>query len=85
MNASWEDGETVDEFFKLVFGTNHFLVSEQADICPQMSTVHQLTRLTQTMEEAFNKNENTLAVIIDFKNAYDWVWRKKFFKGFKRG
>ena len=35
------------------------------------------------MEEAFNKNENTLAVIIDFKNAYDWVWRKKFLKDLK--
>ena len=37
----------------------------------------QIARLTQDIKSAFNRKESDLAVFVDFKGAYDTVWREK--------
>ena len=40
------------------------------------STTNALLNFTQSIMNGFNKNEITLAVLIDFEKAYDSIWRE---------
>lgn len=55
----------------------HTLKEEQAGFRKNRSTAYQLTKLTHSIKTAFNKNESALAIFVDFKGAYDTVWRNK--------
>ena len=53
------------------------LMEEQAGFRTNMSTSNALTRLVQSVKDGFHKKKSTLAVFVDFKGAYDTVWREK--------
>jgi hypothetical protein len=56
---------------------NNILAPEQAGFRENRSTSQQIFRFTQEIKEALNKHESVLAVFIDFKGAYDTIWREK--------
>ncbi|GFV34893.1 putative RNA-directed DNA polymerase from transposon BS [Trichonephila clavipes] len=39
------------------------------------STMDQVVKLTQEIKDDFHQKQSTLAVLVDFKAAYDKVWR----------
>ena len=41
------------------------------------STTQQVAMLSQEMKDALDNSKSTLAVFIDFKSAYDSIWRQK--------
>ena len=60
--------------------TNNLISPAQAGFRQYHSTNEQVILLSQEIKEAFNKKEETLAVFVDFKSAYDNVWRYKLIK-----
>jgi hypothetical protein len=49
----------------------------QAGFRRKRSTIEQATFLSQCIKDGFHEKQSTLAVFVDFKNAYDKVWRRK--------
>lgn len=56
----------------------------QAGFQKHRSTIDQLVKLTQSVKDSFNRKQSTLAVYVDFKAAYDKVWRPMLIKMFKK-
>ncbi|GFX10851.1 hypothetical protein TNCV_3196131 [Trichonephila clavipes] len=44
------------------------------------NTTEQIVRLTQHIKDGFQKKQSTLVVFVDFKSAFDRVWRKMLLK-----
>ena len=57
--------------------TKNILAEEQAGFRQGRSTAQQTLRFTQAVKEAFNNKGSILAIFIDFKGAYDNVWKNK--------
>ena len=57
--------------------SQNLISNEQTGFRKDSSPIHQLTRFTQEVKTNFNKNETTLALFVDFKGAFDNVWREK--------
>ena len=55
--------------------TNNILSPSQAGFRRNHSTNQQVILLSQDIKEAFNNKEDTLAVFVDLKSAYDNIWR----------
>ena len=55
--------------------THNLLSPSQAGFRRNHSTNEQVILLSQDIKEAFNNKEDTLAVFVDLKSAYDNVWR----------
>ena len=49
---------------------------EQAAFRQDRSTEHQITYISQAIEDAFNDKKNTLAAWIDLEKAFDKVWKE---------
>lgn len=47
----------------------------QAGFRRYRSTVDQVMKLTQAVKDGFHRRQSTLAVLVDFRAAYDKVWR----------
>ena len=62
----------------------NILAEEQAGFRDNMSTGNSLMNFVQEVKQNFNKKESTLAVFIDFKGAYDTVWRSHLINKLKR-
>ena len=56
--------------------TEDILDKEQEGFRHFRSTSNALLNFTQSIVDGFNEKEMTLAVLIDFENAYDSVWRE---------
>ena len=56
--------------------TSGHLGKNQAGFRKGKSTVDQLFRLTQSINDGFQNKKHTLAVFVDLQQAYDRVWRK---------
>ncbi|KAI5720833.1 hypothetical protein M8J77_012264 [Diaphorina citri] len=52
----------------------------QAGFRKARSTNEQVLRLSQEIKDAFNRKETTVAVFVDFRAAYDGIWRCKLFE-----
>ncbi|VDO10343.1 unnamed protein product [Rodentolepis nana] len=57
--------------------TNNILRSEQAGFRPQRSTNQQVATLSQHIKDALDARNTLTAVFVDFKSAYDLVWKEK--------
>ena len=57
--------------------SNRLLSPHQAGFRNNRSTVDQIAYLMQDVKEGFNKKLSTLVVMIDFRAAFDRVWRGK--------
>ncbi|GFY59369.1 putative RNA-directed DNA polymerase from transposon BS [Trichonephila inaurata madagascariensis] len=53
---------------------------KQAGFRRSYNTIQQIARLTQHIKDGFQKKQSTLAVFVDFKSAFDKVWRKMLLK-----
>lgn len=53
------------------------IIPEQAGFRKYHSTNQQILRLSQEVKDALDKQLTTLAVFVDFKGAYDSIWRGK--------
>ncbi|GFY63389.1 putative RNA-directed DNA polymerase from transposon BS [Trichonephila inaurata madagascariensis] len=53
---------------------------KQAGFRRSYNTTEQIVRLTQHIKDCFQKKQNMLAVFVDFKSAFDRVWRKMLLK-----
>jgi hypothetical protein len=62
---------------------NNILAPEQAGFRENRSTSQQICRFTQEIKEALNKHESVLAVLVDFKGAYNTIWREKLINKLK--
>jgi hypothetical protein len=62
---------------------NNNLAPEQAGFRENRSTSQQIFRFTQEKKETLNMQESVLAVFIDFKGAYDTIWREKLINKLK--
>ena len=58
---------------------NELITPGQAGFRAGRNSVDQVTCLLQRMADGFQMRESTLAVFIDFKQAYDRVWRPGLF------
>ena len=56
---------------------NNSICTDQAGFRKHHSTNQQILRLSQDVKDAMDKRCTTLAVFVDFKGAYDAVWRAK--------
>lgn len=53
------------------------LISDcQAGFKPRRNTIEHVIRLSQSIKQGFQHKQSTLAVFIDFRAAFDNVWRK---------
>jgi len=57
--------------------SQNLLVEGQVGFRNNMSTSNSLMRFVQVMKQGFNQKQSTLAVFMEFKGAYDMVWRSK--------
>ena len=48
----------------------------QAGFRKHRSTTDQIVKFSQAVKDGFHRKQSTLAVLVDFKAAYDKVWRK---------
>ncbi|GBN95212.1 RNA-directed DNA polymerase from mobile element jockey [Araneus ventricosus] len=55
--------------------TNNILCPEQFGFRKNLSTTHQLIRVVEFIEEAFNTKQKTGAVFLDIQKAFDRVWQ----------
>ncbi|KAI5754580.1 hypothetical protein M8J77_009716 [Diaphorina citri] len=55
----------------------NILSQYQAGFRKHRSTNEQVIRLSQEIKDAFNRKEMSVAVFVDFKAAYDGIWRCK--------
>ncbi|VDO04378.1 unnamed protein product [Rodentolepis nana] len=55
--------------------TINFLKSEQAGFRPQRSTNQQVATFSQHIKDALDARNTLTAVFVDFKSAYDLVWK----------
>lgn len=55
--------------------TQDILCKEQAGFRKNQSTTQQILKFSQEVKDGLDENKATLAVFVDFKNAYDLVWR----------
>ncbi|GFX43799.1 uncharacterized protein LOC103524116 [Trichonephila clavipes] len=53
---------------------------KQAGFRRKYNTTEQIVRLTQHIKNGFQKKQRTLVVFVDFKSAFDRVWRKMLLK-----
>ncbi|GFS68617.1 putative RNA-directed DNA polymerase from transposon BS [Trichonephila clavipes] len=53
---------------------------KQAGFGRSSNTTEQIVRLTQHIKDSFQKMQSTLVVFVDFKAAFDRVWRKMLLK-----
>jgi hypothetical protein len=67
----------INNRLKSFLGTNSLLNEHQAGFRSNRSTIDQAAAFTQSVKEEFNKGNSTLAVLVDFKAAFDSVWREK--------
>jgi hypothetical protein len=67
----------INNRLKSFLDTNSLLTEHQADFRSIRSTIDQATAFTQSVKEEFNKGNSTLAVLVDFKAAFDSVWKEK--------
>ncbi|GFS65477.1 putative RNA-directed DNA polymerase from transposon BS [Trichonephila clavipes] len=64
----------------VVCGLQEFLETKgaisvwQAGFRRHRSTMDQVVKLTQAIQDGFHRKKSTLAVLVDFKVAYDKVW-----------
>ncbi|GFQ90139.1 putative RNA-directed DNA polymerase from transposon BS [Trichonephila clavata] len=56
----------------------------QAGFRRHKSTMEQVMKLTQTLRDGFHRRQPILAVLVDFKAAYDNVWHKRLLHKFKK-
>jgi hypothetical protein len=56
---------------------NKLLSPEQAGFRQHRSTMDQVAAFTQDVKEKLDSKESTLAVLVDFKAAFDTVCREK--------
>ncbi len=56
---------------------NNKLTIFQAASRPQRETTDQLHRLKLDIDLGFNKRQNTLAVFVDLKQAFDSIWSER--------
>ncbi|GBM84600.1 putative RNA-directed DNA polymerase from transposon BS [Araneus ventricosus] len=54
---------------------NNLLCPEQFGFRPNLSTTHQLVRVTEYITEGFTKKQKTGAVFLDIQKAFDRVWK----------
>jgi ribonuclease HI len=60
---------------------NCSLISErQAGFRRDFNTTEQIVRLTQHIKDGFQAKQSTIAAFVDFKSAFDRVWRKMLLK-----
>ncbi|VDO16152.1 unnamed protein product [Rodentolepis nana] len=57
--------------------TNNILRSGQAGLRPQRSTNQQVATFSQHIKDALDARNTLTAVFVDFKSAYDLVWKEK--------
>jgi len=65
------------------FPESQNLLVEEQDGFRNMSTSNSLMRFVQDVKQGFNQKKSTLAVFIDFKRAYNTVWRSKLMSKLK--
>ncbi|GFY39692.1 putative RNA-directed DNA polymerase from transposon BS [Trichonephila inaurata madagascariensis] len=53
---------------------------KQAGFRRSHNTTEQIVHLTQYIKDGFQKKQSTLVVFVDFKSAFDRVWRKMLLK-----
>ncbi|GFW43681.1 probable RNA-directed DNA polymerase from transposon BS [Trichonephila clavipes] len=53
---------------------------KQAGFRRSYNTTEQIVRLTQYIKDGFQKKQSTLVVFVDFKSAFDRIWRKMLLK-----
>jgi len=63
--------------------SQNLLVKEQAGFSNNMSTSNLPMRFFQDVKQGFNQKKSTLAVFVDFKGAFDMVWRSKLMSKLK--
>jgi len=63
--------------------SRNLLVKEQVGFRNNMSTSNSLMRFVQDVKQRFNQRKSTLAVFIEFKGAYNTVWRSKLISKLK--
>ena len=56
----------------------------QAGFRKHRSTMDQVVKFTQAVKDGFHRKQSTLAVLVDFKAAYDKVWRRMLISKLKR-
>ncbi|GFY26497.1 probable RNA-directed DNA polymerase from transposon BS [Trichonephila clavipes] len=62
-----------------VLGCCH-ISEKQAGFRRSYNTTEQIVRLTQHIKDGFQKKQSTPVVFVDFKSAFDRVWRKMLLK-----
>jgi hypothetical protein len=67
----------INNRFKSSLETNSLLTEHQAGFRSNRSTIDQAVAFTQSVKEEFNNGNSILAVLVDFKAAFDSVWREK--------
>nr|CDS33973.1 endonuclease reverse transcriptase [Hymenolepis microstoma] len=60
--------------------TNNILGNEQGGLRPQRSTNQQVATLCQHIKDALDARNILAALFIDFKSAYDLVWKEMLIK-----
>ncbi|VDO12716.1 unnamed protein product [Rodentolepis nana] len=68
---------TVNRRLTWFLETNDILRSEQAGFRPQRSTNQQVATFSQHIKDALDARNTLTAVFVDFKSAYDLVWKEK--------
>ncbi|GFY40143.1 probable RNA-directed DNA polymerase from transposon BS [Trichonephila inaurata madagascariensis] len=61
-------------------GSCGHISEKQAGFRRRYNTTEKIVRLTQHIKDGFQKKQSTLAVFVDFKSAFDRVWRKMLLK-----
>jgi hypothetical protein len=67
----------VNECLTIYLEANKLLSPEQAGFRQRKSTMDQAAAFTQDVKEKLDSKESTFAVLVDFKAAFDTVWREK--------
>ena len=63
--------------------SQRLLINEQRGFRPDFTTMHQVIRLTQSIKDSYNRGKSVVALFVDFRGAFDTVWRKKLLNKLK--
>ncbi|GBN75199.1 putative RNA-directed DNA polymerase from transposon BS, partial [Araneus ventricosus] len=63
---------------------NNIIISEQFGFRKNLSTNHQVVRVTELIHDGFEKSESTGALFLDVANAFDKIWHDGLLLKLKR-
>ena len=64
------------------FETNYLLSQSQSGFTSYRFIVHQVIYNRKSLKNGFENHESTFAAFVDFKSAYDSIWRLKLIQKF---